>query len=255
MKKSHLILFFIVFVMAAIYVFVFEEDPVPTPPEETRVENVGEVTQKKQTIKETTAGKYEIDVEYPVFEGSAPTVEKINQTIKGAVEKIIADEKVEFETILKEPYAEGRGDLGLNLTIRYEAEVNKKLSVANVMFEDYVYTGGAHGITALESFVFDLKTGKRLTLSEVFDQKTNYLKALSDESLAELKETDPKLQTYTEALAGTAPSLENFGAFMLSESGFKVRFSDYQVGPHVVGTPIVTIDYAKLSPYLLPAFK
>ncbi|WKL00624.1 hypothetical protein Q0F98_26885 [Paenibacillus amylolyticus] len=46
-------------------------------------------------------------------------------------------------------------------SVKYNAK--EKLSV---VYEDHVYTGGAHGMDATKSYNYDLRTGKELKLSE-----------------------------------------------------------------------------------------
>lgn len=226
------------------------EDVVPKVEEKSR-----EITFEKQKIKEVSPDKSEeINISYPSIvnpTGEADT--KINKEIKDFVDAVLAETKKNFKEFHDDPYLKDAAT-PLSLTVEYVVNSNTVLDVTNVMFEIYTYSGGAHGITSLKYFVFDNKTGEVLTLKDVF-AGNEYLNTLSKLSILEIERIDPGLKTYNSATEGTSPKQENFENFALADSGFKLRFSDYQIGPYVAGRLEIILPYEKLEADLEERFK
>ncbi|MES2223817.1 MAG: DUF3298 and DUF4163 domain-containing protein [Patescibacteria group bacterium] len=213
----------------------------------------------KYSVQKITLGsekeKFTMEAEYPVIESGIP--EKVKNSINAELEKWARDgvekSKSDFEDLLKDPVLT-QSDLGLTYISKATMKNDfTKLPYINVSFETYYYSGGAHGITDVSTFVYDANTGKRIALSDLF--VGDYLNTLSTLSLAELKKIDPKLETYSFALDGTKPLLENFKTWTLEPDGMHIIFSDYQVGPYVAGRPEIVLSYASLDKVLSADFK
>ncbi|MDB5204790.1 MAG: hypothetical protein JWP09_818 [Candidatus Taylorbacteria bacterium] len=245
MKKRHLGVLILIIILAFVAGYLWQV-----------THKLGEL---KSSIQEIRFGgkqdKYEIDAAYPVIESGVP--ENIKNSINTELEKWARDgaekSKSEFEDLLKDPELAG-SDLGLmySSTVSVKSDF-KKLPYINVSFEIYDYSGGAHGITAVSTFVYDANTGEKITLDKVFSG--NYLNTLSTLSLAELKKTDPKLETYSFAEDGTKPVADNFQTWTLEPDGIHFVFSDYQVGPYSSGRPEIVLSYESLNSVLNPEFK
>jgi len=217
---------------------------------------LGELTYSIQKISEPgTDAKFKIDAEYPVILGGIPVSAKlkINVDLEKWVKDSVEKSRVDFVELATDPYIADR-DLGLiyvgKVTVKNDF---KKLPFINVSIETYYYSGGAHGITDVSSFVYDAYTGDKMSLDNIFIG--DYLTLLSILSLDALKEMDPKLETYVFAEDGTMADIKNFQTWTLEPDGIHIVFSDYQVGPYVVGRPKVVIPYSKLSPVLNTEFK
>lgn len=201
---------------------------------------------------------YTIKGEHPVFTGG-PTEEvrgKINAALEASVRSTLLKLKDEFET-------EYSSSNPLNTYIpieplTYEGEVEVATSTEsfpfiNVTLIGYQYTGGAHGLTVIDTFVFDSQTGNQVTLDTLFSG--NYLSTLSNLSMKELRKIDPNLRTFTFAEEGAAPKKENFDAFILMPDGMHIIFQNYQVGPYVIGNPEIVIQYSSLQDILNPDYR
>ncbi len=214
---------------------------------------LGEVVYTTQTIKEgSDTATTTINVAYPVITSGVPKSARvaINNIISNVVQMHVADTKKDWEAMLKDfPQAQG-----LNLTIQFDVRSDfTKLPYVNVVLETYDFSGGAHGITVDETFVFDARTGKQITFDDIFHTDAagkNIYDYLSDLSLTALKLKDPNLETYTFAEDGTKPVADNFKVWTLESEGVHVIFGDYQIGPYVIGRPEVVIPYENLAPLL-----
>lgn len=199
--------------------------------------------------------EYKIESKYPVFtDGLSKDVqEKVNLKVKDFITKSVDESKVEFDSLAKELKSLGSSAKPQYLgNVSVESDFSKK-SFLNVTFEIYVFSGGAHGITVLKTFVFDSKSGEEMSLQKVFIGE--YLKTLSILSKKALKSKDPNNDIYSFIEEGTTPEPDNFSTFTLEGDGMHITFGDYQVGPYVVGHPEIVISYDKLGGILRPEIK
>ncbi len=199
--------------------------------------------------------KYQIDAEYPQITSGISDIAKarINSELKRWATDGVEKAKSDFEGMLSDPGLT-RSDLALTYVSKVAVKNDfKLLPFINISFETYTYSGGAHGITAINTFIYNANTGERINLDKVF--VGDYLSWLSILSLDELKKVDPNLETYSFALDGTKPTADNFSIWTLEPDGFHIVFSDYQVGPYVVGRPEVIIPYTSLKNVLNPNLK
>jgi len=117
------------------------------------------------------------------------------------------------------------------------------------LYSEYL-TGAAHGGAALETWTFDLTTGHRITLAELFRPGSGYLNVLSAESRTRLRALfhDPSLDDFINP--GTTASAANFQSWQLAPSGLRITFGQYQVAPYALGMPSIVIPWTTLRPVL-----
>lgn len=208
---------------------------------------LGELT---YTIQKITLGSeketYQMEAEYPLIGSGIPESAKneINKEIEKWAKDGVEKSKADFDSMLKDPVL-SHSNLGLTYISKATVKNDfQKLPFINVFFETYIYSGGAHGITVDNTFVYNANTGERVRLDKIFIG--DYLNKLSTLSLAELKKIDPNLDTYSFAEDGTKPVAENFQTWTLAPDGFHIVFGDYQVGPYVSGRPEIILSYKSL---------
>ena len=117
------------------------------------------------------------------------------------------------------------------------------------LYSEYL-TGAVHGGAALATWTFDLTTGHRITLAELFRPGSGYLNVLSTESRKRLRAlfNDPSLDDFINP--GTTPSASNFQSWQLTPSGLRITFGQYQVAPYALGMPSIVIPWTSLRPVL-----
>lgn len=245
MKKRHLGVLILLIILAFVGGYLWQI-----------THQLGELTYVVQKITlGSEKDKYQIEAEYPLIGSGIPEVvkNKINTELEKWVKVEVEKAKEDFEGMLKDPELT-RSDLGLTylskVTVRNDFI---KLPYINVSFQTYTYSGGAHGITAINTFVYDARTGQKIGLDDFL--QGNYLQKISELSLQKIEATDPKLETYSFAIEGTKPLEENFQNWTLESDGIHIIFSDYQVGPYVVGRPEITIPYDSVQSVLTDDFK
>lgn len=119
----------------------------------------------------------------------------------------------------------------------YEVKFNHypKLSVVT---SNYMFAGGAHGRTKVESFNFDVKEGKRMYLTDILEEE-NQLNAVeryvweyaierSNVFYPDLKKEDVQLTKDT--------------AFYFTDDGITLIFQQYEIAPYAAGNQEIQIQ-------------
>lgn len=203
--------------------------------------------------------KYEVDAEYPQLTGSTdPNVEKFNQTVRALVMKKIKDFKAEME---REPGpdeevepAESTGsDIGIGYTV---ALANDDL--VSIQFDVGSYESGAvHPNSYSEVLNFDLRNGRQLKLSDLFQPGSKYLQALSAYAIKDLKRQSKEQGADSMfdddwIQRGAGADAENFSSWTTGKKGLGITFDSYQVAPYAAGPQSVFIPYSALKDIIKP---
>jgi hypothetical protein len=225
---------------------------------EEPIEFTGAVEIIAKRIKENNKKlKYEIDAEYPQLTGSNnPNFEKFNQNARALVVKKVSDFRKEMAPAEKtdttseataEPTPETMGsDLGIGYTV---ALANDELISVEFAVGSY-YSGAAHPNSYSEVLNFDLKNGKVIRLSELFNPGAKYLQAISTYSVEDLKKQSKEKNAMLDddwIQRGAGPKAENYKSWTISRKGLAINFDSYQVGPYATGPQHVFIPYSALK--------
>ena len=198
-----------------------------------------EIQKSDKIIKQET-DNYLINVKYPIV-----AHQKINRAIEQLIQKTVSDFKRQIGP--KRVSSAWKNELWITYTISRCSD-----SIGSIRFDIYTFTGGAHGNTQVVTKTYDFKTGKALALTEIFNPKTNYLVRISELvcPIITKKMQTPKSDWIN---TGTAPTAENYQAFMLTEKSIIFIFQQYQVGPRVEGIPEVELKFEQVKDILPPA--
>ena len=113
----------------------------------------------------------------------------------------------------------------------------------------YEYTGGAHGITAIQAFTYD-KDGKFVGEKEVFGEN-NWRPVVSELTYQYLKEKLKENTSDDVLKEGTAPIGNNLSVWYLKGDDVVFVFGQYQIGAYALGIQEVPIPREKLSSVLI----
>lgn len=205
-------------------------------PEGTKVSFVSiPATDKKLEAKEVY-GAFEF--KYPVF-GIAEIDKTIEQYAKDAIEKSREELSSQYE-YTKDSLP--REELeGYHHTMEYEIVRSSVEDGVDVLFIHEGYTGGAHGFFFVEPLMID-KSGKILTLSDIYDDVPAALQRLSEESRRILPQAVDNAEEFEDMIKdGTTPEPENYSAILRTNKGVRVYFNPYSVAPWSAG--ILAIDF------------
>jgi hypothetical protein len=160
---------------------------------------------------------YSIDLEYPKSD------------------KDHLPEIANYVSLVKDQFTQSlpTGEVTENYLLKINTTVYTASSTISYKLETYMYTGGAHGGTFIETFTYG-KDGKLITLNDLL-VSADSMKKLSTSARAYLYNKIGD-QSQKEVIdAGTEPTLENFGVWYITDAGIVFVFQQYQVGPYTLG--------------------
>ncbi|MEA2716509.1 MAG: hypothetical protein QOI99_826, partial [Actinomycetota bacterium] len=236
----------------------------PTTPASTTPSTVGPTTTTTRPTSvpvvvdgvlkgSSEADRYTYDVTFPQVQGlaAAAAQDAVNAGIRAGVTAAV-DEFVAGTKDLGPPPPE-LADPRSSLTGSYEvSRIDDGLASLRVHMSRY-FAPQAHPAGLLLTFNYDLRTGKRLQLSDLFTAGSPYLDKLSELS-RQLLAAQPDFDQLADFVQpGTEPKAENFAAWTLTDQDLVITFAEYQVAPYAMGTPHVSIPFASLRLLIDPS--
>ncbi len=114
----------------------------------------------------------------------------------------------------------------------------------SLYFDQYEYTGGAHGNTVRTSDTWNLAQSKHAELSDFFPGKSNYKEFIIESIINQIKQ---QVKENTTMVFDDYPKLvaENFkpNNFYLSKEGVVIYFQQYDIAPYASGILTFVIPY------------
>lgn len=206
-----------------------------------------------QTVKVTTQQieeknaklGYTIDVQYPqVANLPFASGNTVNSSLKHIADLAITNFKSEVQTFTQINHHMAPS----SLTIRYEvgSATSQVVSVAFTV-SDFP-ASAAHPFTTVTVYNYSVVRHQEVTLGNLFNQKTNYLEALSQMAQKELQ--SQLAVTYDSFFSqGALPTKEHFSKFILTPTAIVFLFDPGTVAPYVAGVRKVIIPYTSLKAY------
>lgn len=114
-------------------------------------------------------------------------------------------------------------------------------------FNEYSYTGGAHGNYGTSYINYDTHSGKRFELWDVIDSKNKDIFL----SLIKQKIIDQELEDYVFSMDEVTIAED----FALLKNDLILMYNPYEIGPYSTGQIIIDFKYSDLIKYLTPEFK
>ncbi len=114
----------------------------------------------------------------------------------------------------------------------------------SLYFDDYTYTGGAHGGTVRTSGTYSLNNGLPLSLGDMFPNNPNYIADIT----RYIQDEVARQQGAGEGLwwdnsASLVPGALNPDSFYLTPRGITVYFQQYDIAPYASGMPEFLIPW------------
>lgn len=217
--------------------------------ENTATTNVKELPPKEENaIPAMIARNFVVKFEQPKICGPNPDVEGIVCTSKEAIalksninwiDQIIDKEirkdyadaltpPSEKQKQLNQTQAEGLNNWSDSVAYRFNGQFGQYVQLSKVSSE---YSGGAHGISTFEDYVFDLKSKKRIGLKDIV--VTGKMSALKDELWKQYeywcqeKDMEPYISKEDFKVS------ENF--YINQSGGITFDFQLYELAPYAVG--------------------
>jgi len=229
----------------------FEPTPGPLPqftPEDTNTPApVASLTGHQprfvhSTIKASDPhGVWSVDFEYPAFvDGETPWAKQIDTDIRSDINSRAQQWEVGPAATR---WAKGRKN---TLTGTFVTNmVSPEIASWTLMWDDNSSSSGVvHG---LETLNYDLSTGQRMTLDDIFIDATSAITLVSGAAPVMLQNNlgsayDPAL-----AIEGTSPLLSNYDHWGLTRTGLKVTFNAHQVSNRGPLQPSIVVPWNLLA--------
>lgn len=185
----------------------------------------------KNVIVETEYYNDIDELKYPqVRHAGTPKVTRmINDDFKAYIEKAAEARQENIEAGKKYDYVP---DYQTDFEVKYNSD-----NLLSILMSSYIFTGGAHGSTAVESFNYDLKDKKRIYLTDILQTPSQlkkvqhyvftYAKARPEIFYPDLKKEDIHLNENT--------------AFFFTDDGIALVFQQYDIAPYVSGNQVIKI--------------
>lgn len=135
----------------------------------------------------------------------------------------------------------------------YDAVMNYEVTLNQDCFfsfyrDRYEYTGGAHGNTLRLSDTWNLKTGGKLSLSELFMPGEDYGALLTEQIILQARENlsgNPGI--YFDDYENLIVKFFNPDQFYLSPEGLNIYYQQYDIAPYSTGIVVFTVGYDMLG--------
>jgi len=221
-------------------------NPTPTAeppmaiPTKTQVPLSGQVTLVSQPYNETNQNPaYTMTAQIPQLGGSNdPRVQVFNQLLNEMVQKEITVFRGEFT---RGPFFDVSTTSSLDVTYTL---VSQYADIWSFKFYYSFYTNGAaHPGDFSHTINYDLNTGRELALGDLFLPGSNYLDAIKNICINELRK-QPYFDSFT--TSGADPTVENYRNWNITPLGLMITFDTYQVAPGAAGPQIVQVPFDQL---------
>lgn len=193
--------------------------------------------------------RYTIKVRYPqaVGAGNNPGLRKLNQELRQFIEEEVGAFKKEFSAP-DEPTFGGES----TFDSRYQVEFSNSGLVSIGFIINTYFEGAIHGQYNIIVFNYDLTSGRRLSLSDLFKPGSNYLGLISDYAVKSLRKKLNPDPEFDWILSGAGAEEKNYRSWNITREGLEVTFNPYQVASYAEGPQVVIIPYGALKDVIAP---
>lgn len=116
--------------------------------------------------------------------------------------------------------------------------------VLSLYFDQYEYTGGAHGITTRTSDTWDLSGSRRMELADFFPNRDNVKEYVEQTVIQQIEEQQADGNAmYFDDYKKLVEETFKLNNFYLSNEGLVVYFQQYDIAPYAAGMPTFVIPY------------
>ena len=192
-----------------------------------------------------------VTLEYPVFEGNTEAEEAINTFYRSwAADKLgsyeagpdsLAEEALEFgESEVSAGAAPWADDYSV-------AAVTAVQGVISIRQDNYLFTGGAHGMPGRENHIFSETNGSEVTLASLLPLSEEEVNELAREAFLSRIEEHPEDGYFEDAADTIRAKTDFFSQSYLTQEGVVFYAQPYEIGPYASGFIEVTVPWEELG--------
>ena len=125
------------------------------------------------------------------------------------------------------------------ITATFELKTNER-NVLSLTLSNYAYSGGAHGITLMKGLTFDITSGKKYSLRELFKPNSHYIERISENIKQQIKQRSiPLINDFTQ-ISPNQP-------FYIADKTLVLFFALYEITPYAYGFPHFPISVYEIQ--------
>jgi predicted secreted protein len=219
-----------------------------------KLESVKENAVTVKTVTEASETEtIKITLQYPQLDGlkDKAVQERLNAIFEEAAlaarnEGLQNAAEIEKARASGYPTSPNKGETYFDYRLKYNQN-----GLLSLVFNNYQYFGGAHGLDVQSSHTFNLETGAEYKLKDLFRSEADYVSLMSGIVRNEIDEGSKE---------GLLVELTPFQAlkadqnFYLSNNAVVVYFQEYEYFPYAAGIQQFPVDFAALQDMLAPEF-
>ena len=190
----------------------------------------------------------EIRIEYPEISGNLQKVSEESFNKFYQIQSRIKNRRARnyyYKMAVRDFKASADNDYPFNMYTFYSTYDVTFLSdsIASLYFDEYVYTGGAHGNTERISNTWDLKDGRLKQLRDFFKPNFNYRAVMTDNIIKQINKSENREDYFPEyeKLVKQYFSDKNF---YLSTDGFIIFYPLYTIAPYYMGIQTFLLPFS-----------
>ncbi|MDF2985249.1 MAG: copper amine oxidase family protein [Eubacterium sp.] len=186
-----------------------------------------------------------IKVIYPYLSGFS-TAAKLNETIRNKNISNIGNFNNYYKELKEELKNAGEEMSPIGFSLESYFDYNISGSLLSLIISTYEYTGGAHGMSYVESYNVNTGTGATLTFDSLF-KNSNYKKIILQKIY---KLIDKEKELYFDDAKKTVAALNSNYQFYIDGNKLVIYFGLYELRPYAGGMPVFEINARELKGYL-----
>lgn len=219
--------------------------------EKVVLESKGENAVSIKTVKEASETEHiKITLQYPQLDGLED--KSVQDKINTAFEKAAVDAKNEGLKNVADTDWNAPGYTGspnkYETYFDYRVKYNQN-GLLSLTFDDYQYTGGAHGMTVRTAHTINLQTGEEYKLKDLFNNDAAYVPFISNVVRTEIDERT-KEGLLAEIQGTSFSTIRPDQDFFLSDAAVVVYFQQYEYFPYAAGIQEFPVSFSALNSLL-----
>lgn len=196
------------------------------------------------------------NLQYPVFYNFKNESFNVNQSILNNINSVLKTDAYTFKNGVLEEEQEYNNTATKNslpkqvyrVMVTYSVTFNKNHILSTIL--NLTGFSGVPGTkyNDLYNYNYDLLTGNRIMLKDIFNEGVDYIKVIND--YVNYKIGQNKDLYYP----GTVVDIPADQAFYLTDDGLVVYFGDDEIAPASFGIPKFKLSFSKFAPYINSRF-
>jgi hypothetical protein len=122
-------------------------------------------------------------------------------------------------------------------------------NILNIQIKHYTFTGGAHGYSGLRSLLFDPKTGRSISVQQLFKNPSEF-KAFAEKRFRKKFEIPEKSPINYKGLMFENEEFQLPQNIFFTEKGLLLYYNAYEIASYAEGAQELLLPYSDVDSYL-----